>query len=60
MINLEKYIDLNYKAIKSSLGKDSSLIIKVNEAEGIPSDCISWIDSEGKLNYYLIEYDGRG
>lgn len=56
---LIKYRDSNYTQLTSSLSNKQSLIVKAHESEGIPTDCISWIDGSGKIGYYLVSYDGK-
>lgn len=62
--SIEKYLsvnkDVNFKQLTKSLSKDELLIVKVNEAEGIPTDCITWMDPSNDTTYYLITYDGKG
>lgn len=56
---LNKYREASYTELTSSLSNKQSLIVKAHESEGIPTDCISWIDASGKVGYYLVSYEGK-
>lgn len=56
---LSKYREDSYTQLISSLSNKQSLIVKAHESEGIPTDCISWIDASGKVGYYLVSYEGK-
>lgn len=56
---LSKYREDSYTQLISSLSNKQSLIVKAHESEGIPTDCISWIDASGKVGYYLVSYEDK-
>lgn len=62
--SIQKYLsekkDSEFKQLTKSLSKDELLIVKVNEAEGIPTDCITWVEASKETIYHLVTYDGKG